>query len=1233
MVRIKSAAKKVLTILIALTLFLSMLPSFALAEGTEATEPVGDPVGNGAVQMVITGFEPLESNQFRLAAKLPVEEIQFPTQLSVYIDHADHTVSIPVSWVCQDDYAHMDYELYTFTPVWEPEAYRLADDADPATVPYVEVFILHAENPNARAGDDVTPEAADYEISNGAITGLKDSFLTQLSDTQKQNIHLVIPGEVAGQSVTAIAKDAFKLFYTTKYTGCRFVSLDLSGAAGLTSIGESAFYAAADLSGSLTIPGGVTEIGKNAFRECKGFTGTLQLSQNLRSIGDYAFFDCGFSGVLRLPEGLISIGSNAFKISSAGLTGFSGELCIPASVQTIGSVAFSGHKNLTSLRFLGSALTEIADSVFRYCGLNGAVTIPASVQKLGANVFDSTNLKTIYLPKRADAENTAFIRTNTFGTASSSKLTAIVCDQADYEAVCNMVGTSFAKKVGYEMTVHFSDGGSDAFTPISRLFNLPFNYVKDGQGVWSADSTYRFPEVQGKKWGLTSAAVSPVLESDLVKQDRLYAIASLADPVITFGAGIDKGYDGLPAALTVNAAHPLAKPIGEAGVGDVVFYYTWSWDTMTASSAVLTGFDKNVYEVTDVREPRFAIACRVRVQACLVNDSLKAVPFYTVDHEFVVYLRQAEPLVRPVFKASGLNIQDGMPPISLTEGDAPGSIQWDAGQTLQLGKGEYTWTFTPAANAVGNCNYTTKTGTAELFGVDGTGFEITVLQAAHGRISPSGTVEAAQGADVAFQFQPDAGYKLERVLIDGNPAAGEVVQDVYTLSNVQQNHTISAVFTLLSAGDVENVITQLPVIPNGSTPTEAQKDSILYAKLQYEALPDSAQKSVSMTAKAALCDAIAQLPQVHIQVEGALRLSNQNLLLENMTPEDAQKLQEDSTSSFYLQVVTQEAQPSLAESAAIGQQLNGAKTYQSMDISVVKSLVTSGGTTRQTLSALRTPVQLVFPVANEIKTPPAGYSREFLVIRAHRDGGGISAVVLPDLDSNAATITVESNQFSLYTIAYRDRKNSADFPRVYTITAEAGRNGSVSPTGQIRVKEGESQTFCFTPNQGYRVRQVLVDGYDAGAPSSYTFSNVRSAHQLQVLFERIPYIGETTYTVVFDSRGGSSVPAVHNLKYGAKMQEPAEPKRNGYVFAGWYADLDGKRMWNFEQDTVTSNLTLYAGWKAEQGAGSSSQEPDGIPETGARLDCRKLGLVALASLMATVLLASCMIRMKRGRNR
>lgn len=70
----------------------------------------------------------------------------------------------------------------------------------------------------------------------------------------------------------------------------------------------------------------------------------------------------------------------------------------------------------------------------------------------------------------------------------------------------------------------------------------------------------------------------------------------------------------------------------------------------------------------------------------------------------------------------------------------------------------------------------------------------------------------------------------------------------------------------------------------------------------------------------------------------------------------------------------------------------------------------------------------------------------------------------------------------------------------YTIKASAGVNGTISPAGWCSVVENGNQTFTFTPDKGYTVAKVLVDGKSVGAVKSYTFKNVTKDHTIEVIF-------------------------------------------------------------------------------------------------------------------------------------
>lgn len=73
--------------------------------------------------------------------------------------------------------------------------------------------------------------------------------------------------------------------------------------------------------------------------------------------------------------------------------------------------------------------------------------------------------------------------------------------------------------------------------------------------------------------------------------------------------------------------------------------------------------------------------------------------------------------------------------------------------------------------------------------------------------------------------------------------------------------------------------------------------------------------------------------------------------------------------------------------------------------------------------------------------------------------------------------------------------------------------------------------------------------------------------------------GTTTYTVTFDSKGGTSVNSISGISPGSKISAPKSPTKDGYEFSGWYTDDNiFADSWNFDIKQVNSNITLYAKW-------------------------------------------------------
>ena len=75
----------------------------------------------------------------------------------------------------------------------------------------------------------------------------------------------------------------------------------------------------------------------------------------------------------------------------------------------------------------------------------------------------------------------------------------------------------------------------------------------------------------------------------------------------------------------------------------------------------------------------------------------------------------------------------------------------------------------------------------------------------------------------------------------------------------------------------------------------------------------------------------------------------------------------------------------------------------------------------------------------------------------------------------------------------------------HTIVATAGPGGSISPSGNVIVKDGEDQTFIITPNNCYDIQDVVVDSISQGPVSSYPFTKVTKDHTISATFTQKQY--------------------------------------------------------------------------------------------------------------------------------
>ena len=104
---------------------------------------------------------------------------------------------------------------------------------------------------------------------------------------------------------------------------------------------------------------------------------------------------------------------------------------------------------------------------------------------------------------------------------------------------------------------------------------------------------------------------------------------------------------------------------------------------------------------------------------------------------------------------------------------------------------------------------------------------------------------------------------------------------------------------------------------------------------------------------------------------------------------------------------------------------------------------------------------------------------------------------------NNMTVTIPTGSTGNRTYKAHWRYNGSGHSySYYTIKATAGAGGSISPSGNVSVREGRDQTFTITPDKGYAISNVKIDGKSIGAVKSYTFENVRRTHTIEVIFTK-----------------------------------------------------------------------------------------------------------------------------------
>ena len=412
-----------------------------------------------------------------------------------------------------------------------------------------------------------------------------------------------------------------------------------------------------------------------------------------------------------------------------------------------------------------------------------------------------------------------------------------------------------------------------------------------------------------------------------------------------------------------------------------------------------------------------------------------------------------------------------------------------------------------------------------------------------GSISPSGAVSVTGGTNQTFTITANTGYRIADVLVDGS-SVGTVSS--FTFTNINSSHTISASFTANTYTITASAGVGGSISPSGSVTVNHG------ANQTFSIIPNTGYQISNVTVDGVSQGAInsytfSNLTAVHT-ISASFSVRTYTLATSagtggSISPNGSITVSHGANQTFTIL-------PSMGYRIATvrvdGVSQGAISTYTFSNVTANHTISATFTANTYTISASAEVGGSISPSGNV--TVSHGNNQTFSITPSN--GYSIASVMVDGVSQGAVSSFTFSNVTANHTI-------SASFAQItYTIFASAGMGGTISPSGSVFIAQGANQTLTMTPNSGYSISDVLVDGSSVGAVSTYTFTNVGSSHVITASF-----IPGYTLTLAMTGTGSGIVtptPASTVYPQGTKVTLRAT-KDDSSTFEGFSGDCTSNR--------------------------------------------------------------------------
>ncbi|MFI5253325.1 MAG: T9SS type A sorting domain-containing protein, partial [Bacteroidota bacterium] len=397
-------------------------------------------------------------------------------------------------------------------------------------------------------------------------------------------------------------------------------------------------------------------------------------------------------------------------------------------------------------------------------------------------------------------------------------------------------------------------------------------------------------------------------------------------------------------------------------------------------------------------------------------------------------------------------------------------------------------------------------------------YTITATAEANGSIAPSGAVSVNNGSSQSFSISSNTGYHIDSVLVDGT-SEGAITN--YPFTNVTENHTIHAyfsinVYTITSSAGAHGTISPTPSVNvdygnsqhySISPVTGYHVDSLLVDGSPIT--PDTQYTFTNVTVNHTIHAAFATNVYTITSSTGAHGSISPTSSV-NVDYGNSQHFSISPNTGYHVDSLVIDGSPITPDTQYTFTNVTANHTIHASFAINVFSITSSAGA-HGTISPVPS-VNVDYGNSQHYSiSPVTGYHVDSLLV----DGSPIT----PDTQYTFTNVTANHTIHAAFAID------------VFTIMSSAGLHGSISPTPSVSVNYGSSPHFSISPNTGYHVDSLIIDGSSVPPDTQYTFTVVTTIHSIRAVFA----INVYTITSSAGSHGTiSPMPSV-NVNYGGSQ--------------------------------------------------------------------------------------------------